>query len=135
MEIYFWCRIVLPSIYYKLCTTNKSFLVQKTPYDIAVFLVIVSALIVVMIAFIISMLYLYRKRQQQFEKNLEQQKLDYENSILNTRLEIQEQTFQHISREIHDNITLSLTLAKLHLHTMDWNNREKSYENVDISID
>ena len=32
---------------------------------------------------------------------------------------MQENTFQHISKEIHDNINLSLTLAKLNLNTLD----------------
>src|SRR5690242_15669353 len=107
---------------------------QETPYDIIVFLIIVSTLIIAMVAFIISILYLYRKRQHQFEQNLEQQKLDSEKSILNTQLEIQEQTFQHISREIHDNITLSLTLAKLQLHTLDWKNKEEAHEKIENSI-
>ncbi|MEO7922469.1 MAG: ATP-binding protein [Chitinophagaceae bacterium] len=49
-------------------------------------------------------------------------------------MEIQEQTFQNISREIHDNISLSLTLAKLHLHTLDWKSQETSREKVDSSI-
>src|SRR5207253_2048785 len=40
--------------------------------------------------------------------------------LLKTQIEVQEQTFQHISREIHDNINLSLTLAKLNLNTLNW---------------
>ena len=48
--------------------------------------------------------------------------LDHEKNLLQTQVEIQEQTFQEISREIHDNISLSLTLAKLNLNTLDWKN-------------
>jgi signal transduction histidine kinase len=50
-------------------------------------------------------------------------------------LEIQEQTFQDISREIHDNIGLSLTLAKLRLNTIDYIIAQKTIENVDSSIE
>jgi signal transduction histidine kinase len=107
---------------------------QKTPNDIAVFMVVISALIVGMVLFIVMMLYLYSKRQAQFKKGLEQIKLDHEKTILATQLEIQEQTFQNISREIHDNISLSLTLAKLNLHTLDWNKKEKAGEQVNSSI-
>jgi len=60
--------------------------------------------------------------------------MDFEKSIVQAQLEIQEQTFQHISREIHDNITLSLTLSKLNLHTLDWNNREKNTEKLNAAI-
>jgi two-component system NarL family sensor kinase len=107
---------------------------QKTSYDIVIFLVVVSGLIIFMAAFILFILYLYRKKQQGFEKDVLQIKEDHEKTVLNAQLEMQEQTFQHISREIHDNINLSLTLAKLHLHTLDWNDKEKAYEKVDTSI-
>jgi signal transduction histidine kinase len=48
---------------------------------------------------------------------------------------MQESTFQHISREIHDNISLSLTLAKLQLNTINWNNKEQSEEKVNTSVE
>ena len=61
-------------------------------------------------------------------------KLDYEKNLLHTQLEIQEQTLQHISREIHDNINLSLTLAKLNLNTFDWNYPVKAKNKIDSSL-
>ena len=60
-------------------------------------------------------------------------KNSYEKGILQTQLEIQEQTFQDISREIHDNIGLSLTLAKLQLNTIELNNSIKTEENIESS--
>lgn len=61
--------------------------------------------------------------------------LDHEKNILNTQLEIQEQTFQHISREIHDNISLSLTLAKLHLNTYNLKGKDNGHNLVESSVD
>jgi two-component system NarL family sensor kinase len=108
---------------------------QKAPYDIVVFLIVSTILVIATTGFIICILYLYRRRQLFFEKALAKIKSDQEKAILNAQLEIQEQTFQHISREIHDNINLSLTLAKLNLHTIDWNNNEISAQKVGSSID
>lgn len=108
---------------------------QKTSYDIIIFLIVVSALIICMVIFIIIMLYLYRKRQVQFQMNLAQIQLDHEKTIMTAQLEIQEQTFQHISREIHDNISLSLTLAKLQLNTFDWNDRVESSDKLNNSVE
>ena len=108
---------------------------QKNTDDIIIFFFAITALTIVMIAFIVMMLVLYSKRQNIFQQSLEKLKLDNEKAILNTQLEIQEQTFQHISREIHDNINLSLTLAKLHLHTFDWNNQERSAQKITMTID
>ncbi len=42
----------------------------------------------------------------------------YQKELLQSQLEIQEQTFKNISQEIHDNIGQALTLAKLNLNTM-----------------
>jgi signal transduction histidine kinase len=81
------------------------------------------------------MLYLYRKRQFQYGSNLEQLRLDYEKTLLTSQLEIQEQTFRHISREIHDNINLSLTLAKLNLHTMDSDQNSVAQQKIGSSIE
>ena len=61
--------------------------------------------------------------------------MDFEKNIVQAQLEIQEQTFQHISREIHDNITLSLTLSKLNLHTLDRNNPQNNGEKLDNAIE
>lgn len=108
---------------------------QKTTYDIIIFLVVVSAIILGMVAFIVFMLFLYRKKQQGFEEHIEQIKLNNERVLLSTQLEIQEQTFQNISREIHDNITLSLTLAKLNLHTLDRQDPEASGKKIKNSIE
>jgi signal transduction histidine kinase len=108
---------------------------QKTPYDIIVFLIVVSALIICMVLFIVLILYLYRKKQVDFQISLEETKLNHEKTLIIAQLEIQEQTFQHISREIHDNINLSLTLAKLHLNTLDWNDKIRSEEKVGSSIE
>jgi two-component system, NarL family, sensor kinase len=107
---------------------------QKTNNDIVVFFLVVSALVLALVAFIGIMLYLYRKKQILFFQNLEQIKLDNEKTLMAAQLEMQESTFQHISREIHDNISLSLTLAKLQLHTLNWNDKEESEEKVGMSI-
>ena len=45
-------------------------------------------------------------------------KMQYEQTILQSQLEIQEQTFRNISQEIHDNIGQVLSLAKLNLNTI-----------------
>jgi signal transduction histidine kinase len=72
--------------------------------------------------FVLTIVFLYRKRQVVYLKDLERIKSDYEKSLLRAQLEIQEQAFQAISRDIHDNINLSLTLAKLNLNTMKLDN-------------
>lgn len=107
---------------------------QKNTNDIVVFLLVVSVLILAMVAFIVIILYMYRKKQIAFLQNLEQIKLTHEKNLLSAQLEMQESTFQHISREIHDNISLSLTLAKLQLNTLNLTDQQVSEEKIRASV-
>jgi len=85
--------------------------------------------------FILAILFLYRKKQINYAKKLESIKSEYEKTLLNTQLEIQEQTFQNISREIHDHICLDLTLAKLNLVTLEPANGQQLLERVNSSVE
>ncbi|MEO5967077.1 MAG: ATP-binding protein [Ferruginibacter sp.] len=51
-------------------------------------------------------------------QDLEQLKIVHISELLNSRMEIQEQTLDSVSREIHDNIGQKLTLAKLNLNVL-----------------
>ncbi|WP_170227692.1 sensor histidine kinase [Mucilaginibacter frigoritolerans] len=60
---------------------------------------------------------------------------NFRQEFLKARLEIQEQTFAHVSREIHDNITQVLSFVKLNLAMMGGTNAEqqaKISENRDL---
>ena len=61
--------------------------------------------------------------------------LNHENQLLTYQIEIQENTFTEISREIHDNISLSLTLSKLNLNTLDLDKNLSLNEKINYSID
>ena len=102
--------------------------------QIIFFIIIPTILIFLLAGLIITILYFYQKRQIIYEKNLNALKLDFEKNILKTQVEIQEQTFQNISREIHDNISLSLTLAKLNLNTINWNENQEIKKTIDNSV-
>ncbi|GAC1454380.1 MAG: hypothetical protein NVSMB7_16670 [Chitinophagaceae bacterium] len=102
---------------------------------IILFVIISTILLLFLLSFIAAILFLYQKKNVLYFKQLEDVKNKYEKNILEAQLEIQEQTFLDISSEIHDNIGLSLTLAKLQLNTIDYNNLCKTTENVDSSID
>jgi len=107
------------------------------PYKgIVLFMFIVTTfLVLLLLVFILLVLSLYRKRQQKFSLDLENIKTNFEKESLKTQLEIQEQTFQYISQEIHDNIGQFLSLAKLRLNTLDFSNLAVAQEHVSASAD
>lgn len=102
--------------------------------DITLLLLGTTFLILLMAVIIIVIVFLYRKKQIAYLEKINDIKTNNEKVLLTTQLEIQEQTFQHISREIHDNISLSLTLAKLYLNTFNWNDKPDSEEKLNSSI-
>ncbi len=55
---------------------------------------------------------------------------EFEKQLLQTQLEIQEQTFQNISLEIHDNIGQALSFIKLNINTIDIDERDAAKEKL-----
>ena len=108
---------------------------QKTPDDIIIFLLVTTSIILVMAGFVITIVLLYRKKQISYQKDIDHIKAEYEKAILNTQLEIQEQTFRNISKEIHDNIGMSLTLAKLNLNMLTFYIRQHTFASMIIRVD
>jgi signal transduction histidine kinase len=70
------------------------------------------------IILIIVIIYFFSKKEIKLKNDLIEFKLKQEKELLKAQLEIQEETLRKISREIHDNISLGLTLSKLQLTNM-----------------
>jgi signal transduction histidine kinase len=80
----------------------------------SVITIIIILLVAVVCYALFTKLY-YSKKDRQ--KQSAQVKALFEQTVLLSQLEIQEQTLRHISQEIHDNIGQVLSLAKLNLST------------------
>jgi two-component system, NarL family, sensor kinase len=93
-------------------------------------LVFIFLFILVMVVFIIIILFFVQKKQKGFISDLNIVKANYEKELFKAQLEIQEQTFQDISREIHDNVGQLLSLAKLSLGTVDLDLKTEAKESI-----
>lgn len=76
----------------------------------------------ILVVFIIIFISLYQKRYYNHLKEKQEMHSNFQQELLKTRLEIQEETFRNISQEIHDNIGQALSFVKLNLNTVDPNN-------------
>lgn len=108
---------------------------QPGKNQILLFLIITTAIILLLTVLIVTLIYIYKKKQLAYAQDLDKMKLEYEKSLMATQLEIQENTLQNISREIHDNINLSLTLAKLNLNTINFFDVAKTRSSISSSIE
>lgn len=93
-------------------------------------IIVITILIFLAIMFLVA---LARHNQRRNKLLIENQniKKDFEQTLLNTKLEIQEQTLTHISREIHDNIGQVLSLARLQLNSLSTSGQENDIEYTD----
>ena len=87
---------------------------MQTSRETVTWLIIcITIFILTFMAMIILIIFFYQRRQLAYVKKISTLKNEYDRNILNAQLEMQEHTMQNISREIHDHIGLSLTLAKI----------------------
>ena len=80
-------------------------------------LAVIFVLLFFGVLFLVMLVYYnYRRRQTALEKR--QMKAQFDQQLMQARLEVQEQAFTHISEEIHDNVGQLLSLAKMQLSSL-----------------
>lgn len=90
-------------------------------YSDLITLVVTFFVFMLLIFFIVITLAVrYRKRK----KENETLRVEFSEQLLKSQLEIQEQTLQYISRELHDNIGQVASLIKINLNTLQGSNTE-----------
>lgn len=76
-----------------------------------------TVILLVLLAFALYFMLYYQRKKGLHQKEKIALKTTYQQTLLQSQLEIQEQTLKTISQEIHDNVGQVLTLAKLNLAT------------------
>jgi two-component system, NarL family, sensor kinase len=97
---------------------------QLRTANVVALIICTSIFILVLAIFVVSLLHKYKKRQQRYEEDL-----------LTARLEMQEQTMQHIAGELHDSVGIKLTRSKLTLATLNYCQPEVAKSNIDGCIE
>lgn len=103
----------------------------KEQEDILITIVIASVFLVLIGFFLLLIVFVFLRRQRKFQLERDEMKNRFEQTILKSQLEIQEQTFSHISREIHDNIGQVLSLVRLNLSTFTNIEEHEKLEHTD----
>jgi signal transduction histidine kinase len=91
----------------------------KQQEDILISIVVASVFFILIGSFLLLIVFVFLRRQRKNKEEKEEMKNRFEQTILKTQLEIQEQAFSFISQEIHDNIGQILSLVRLNLNTFD----------------
>ncbi len=86
--------------------------------QIIFFFFIVLLIMITLAGFIIGFMFVYQRKQTDYLKEIQKINSEQETMILKAQMELQETILKNISREIHDNIGLTLSLSKLHLNQL-----------------
>jgi two-component system NarL family sensor kinase len=101
-----------------------------TDKDLVQIIIAGTAIVLFLGGCIVLFAVLYQKRKKRFRDETVQLQRQFREELLRSQLEIQEQTLNHISQEIHDNFGQTLSLAKLNLNTVDPQKPEAALEKV-----
>jgi signal transduction histidine kinase len=91
----------------------------KEKLDFVVLIAGVSLLILMLATAVVMFFNIYLKRKNKLLLERERISIQFEQTLLQSKVEIQEQTFHDISQELHDNIGQVLSLVSIHLNTLD----------------
>jgi signal transduction histidine kinase len=87
--------------------------------DILITIVVASVFFILIGSFLLLIVFVFLRRQRKNKEEKEEMRNRFEQTLLKTQLEIQEQAFSYISQEIHDNIGQILSLVRLNLNTFE----------------
>jgi two-component system NarL family sensor kinase len=94
--------------------------------QIASGIVITCIIVIILAVFTMLFFLLFLKKKRKMQREKEQLQISFDKAILQSQLEIQEQTFLSVSQEIHDNVGQILSLAKVQLNLMEEQSAEKN---------
>lgn len=81
--------------------------------DILVTTIVATIFFLLLGFFLLVLLFIFLRKQRKNQKEKEEMKMRFEKTLLNSQLEIQDQTLSYIASEIHDNIGQILYLSRL----------------------
>lgn len=93
---------------------------DQVSQSVIIFMASVVVLLALFCTFIITIILRYRYKQRVYYEEMHSMGHTHDISLLKAQLEMQEYTFQNISREVHDDIGQQLSLSKLLLNTQTY---------------
>ena len=100
---------------------------QEADYSIILF----SFFVLLLITIILIAAILYHNRRKKYFQETALLQSQFSQTLLQSQIEIKEQTLQYISRELHDNLGQIASLIKINLNTLQLTDPEKANEKIE----
>ncbi|MFD0861714.1 sensor histidine kinase [Sungkyunkwania multivorans] len=93
--------------------------IQQLNQELTTLVIAVTAILFLMVAFVITFFSIFQKRKTKLLIEKAEEKIRFDHELAQSQNEIQEQTFQNISWELHDNIGQLLSVARMQLNMLN----------------
>lgn len=98
--------------------------------EVTLILVGTTLIIVMLISLVITSLFINQKRKFRHTNEMANLKNAFDKELLKTQLEIQSQTLETISRELHDNVGTIISIALVHIKTLAENHNKQEQQKI-----
>lgn len=103
--------------------------------EVILFFILTNIAVLILIAGLIIFIFKYRSRKIRHEEELKNIEELHGAELMNTELNMRQQTMSYIGKEIHDSVAQKLTLASIYAHKMELKSEGKAYDNISKIID
>lgn len=103
--------------------------------DLIIFIVSGTVILLILGIFIISFLFFYQRKHNTHVNEKEVLQTKFRQELIQSQLEVQEQTMQTIGADLHDNIGQLLSLTSLTLNSIELDNEVKARQKLETAID
>jgi signal transduction histidine kinase len=100
-------------------------------YDVGLVIVVGTIIVVLLSYFIILFVLTYKKKQREHISEVNKIQSEFSQTLLQSQLEIKEQTLQQIAYELHDNLGQIASLIKINLNTLQLDDLVKSTQKIE----
>lgn len=101
--------------------------------EIYIIILIAIVLALLLVGFMMTIFFLYQQRRMKQDQDMVRMKDQYEQELLRSQLEIQEQTSKGIAQELHDNVGQVLSVIKLWLGSLPLEKDHPAYSGLNDS--
>ena len=91
----------------------------------------ITFLLLLLTTFVIVFVFFYQKRFYFLKKEKQELVAKYAQLLLQSKIEIQEQTLQHVGQELHDNLGQVASLIKINLNTLQLEDTAATIEKIE----
>lgn len=102
--------------------------------DLAFGIIVVLLFIILIVSFCVILIKLYIQKIKKYNQIIYQKEIDYQVQLNQSILETQEQTFQNISQELHDDAGQQLTYINFQLETLKLDSQRNQQQLQPISV-